>query len=124
MFGGLNCIFINFKRPVIFNFNFFETKLKDVQELSKSGLIASAVFSGKPSDKNNEVMIRKGYAPKPKLTKEEKAEQKALIKAKKAELKAQREAEKQADKAYRKAIKDAKKAEKEEKKKLKEEGNN
>lgn len=114
----------NYNDRVIFTFNFHETKLKDVQELSKSGLIASAVFSGKPSDKNNEIMIRKGYVPKPKLTKEEKAEQKALIKAKKAEEKAKREAEKQADKAYRKAIKEAKKAEKEEKKRLKEEGAN
>ncbi len=114
----------NYNDRVIFNFNFHETKLKDVQELSKSGLIASAVFSGSPSDKNDEIMIRKGYVPKPKLTKEEKLQQKALIKAKKEELKAQREAEKQADKAYKKAIKDAKRAEKERMKQLKEEGNN
>ena len=113
----------NYKDRVIFNFNFWETKLKDIQELSKSGLIASAVFGGKPSDKNGEVMIRKGYVPKPKLTKEEKAEQKALMKAKKEELKAQKEAEKQADREYRKAIKEAKKAEKEKMKKMKEEGN-
>ena len=103
----------NYNDRVIFTFNFHETKLKDVQELSKQGIIASAVFSGTFSDRNGEIMIRKGYVPKQKLTKEEKAEKKALVKAKKAEIKEQKEAEKKADKAYRKAVREAKKAEKE-----------
>ncbi len=103
----------NYKDRVIFNFNFHETNLKDVQELSKSGLIASTVFSGSPSDKRDEIMIRKGYVPKETLTKEEKAEQKAQAKAKKEEIKAQKEADKKADKAYKKAVKEAKKAKKE-----------
>jgi len=95
----------NYNDRVIFNFNFHETSLDGIQELSRAGLIASTAFAGAPNDRNNQIMIRKGYVPKQKLTKEE-------IAAKKKELKTQREAEKAELKAQRAALKAEKKAQK------------
>lgn len=100
----------NYKDRVIFIFNFHETKLKEVREISKSGLIASAAFSGLPSDRNNEVMIRKGFVPKEKLTKEEIRAKKLEAQSEKQALKAERKAEKEAKKEAKKAKKEAKKA--------------
>ena len=87
----------------------FETNLKEIQEISKQGLIASVAFQGKASDRNNEIMIRKGYVPKIKPTKEEKQ---AIKQQKKAQKKAEKE-RKRAEKEAKKALKKQQKLEKE-----------
>lgn len=99
----------NYNDRVIFNFNFNETRLKDVQSKSKAGLVATAVFSGLPSDRSTEVMIRKGYVPKQKYTKEELREAKKNYKLQKEQYKAELKAQKAAEKAAKKAEKAAKK---------------
>lgn len=71
----------NYNDRVIFDFDFHETSLKNVQEISKRGLLASAVMSGTPNDRYNQIMIRKGVVPKEKLTKAQKAKRKAEKKA-------------------------------------------
>lgn len=96
----------NYNDRVIFQFNFHETKLDKIQEISKAGLIASAAFSGAPGDKNNQIMIRKGYVPKETLTKEE---IKARKESQKAEKKLQKEEKKQKAKALKAEKKEAKK---------------
>ena len=95
----------NYNDRVIFNFNFNETKLKEVQDKSKAGLVATAAFMGLPSDRNDEVMIRKGIVVKEKMTKEEKQAEKLIAKNMK-------QAEKDAKKAEKYAKKEAKKAKK------------
>lgn len=95
----------NYDDRVIFNFSFNETRLKDVQSRSKAGLIATAVFSGMPSDRNTEVVIKKGYAAQQAYTKEELKEAKKALKEQKAQIKAEYKAEKQAQKAMKKANK-------------------
>ena len=87
---------------MVFNFNFHETKLKEVQDKSKAGLIATAAFSGLPSDRNAEVMIRKGIVIKEKMSKEEKQAARIIAKNMKQTEKANKKAEK-------KALKEAKK---------------
>ena len=84
----------------------YETGLKEIQEISKSGLIASVAFQGKSSDRNNEIMIRKGYVPKVKLTKEEKQAIKQEKKAQKQAEKERKRAEKEAKKALKKQQKE------------------
>lgn len=97
----------NYKDRVIFNFYFHETSLKSVQEKSKAGLIASAAFSGLPSDRNNELMIRKGFVPKEKatMTKEEVKAQKLENKTKKELIKEEKKRAKEAKKAEKAAKK-------------------
>lgn len=99
----------NYNDRVIFQFRMFETNLKEIQEISKQGLIASVAFQGKASDRNNEIMIRKGYVPKIKPTKEEKQ---AIKQQKKAQKKAEKE-RKRAEKEAKKALKKQQKLEKE-----------
>ncbi|MCD8024783.1 MAG: metallophosphoesterase [Candidatus Gastranaerophilales bacterium] len=91
----------NYNDRVIFSFKFHETKLTELQEASKQGVIASALFYGTSSDRNGQVMIRKGYVPKEKLTKDE-------IKSAKLEAKREKEAQKAEKKAAKKAKKEAK----------------
>lgn len=96
----------NYNDRVIFQFKMYETGLKEIQEISKSGLIASVAFQGKSSDRNNEIMIRKGYVPKVKLTKEEKQAIKQEKKAQKQAEKERKRAEKEAKKALKKQQKE------------------
>ena len=98
----------NYNDRVIFQFKMYETGLKEIQEISKSGLIASVAFQGKSSDRNNEIMIRKGYVPKVKLTKEEKQAIKQVKKAQKQAEKERKRAEKEAKKALKKQQKEQK----------------
>lgn len=102
----------NYDDRVVFNFSFNETRLKNVQSKSKAGLIATAVFSGMPSDRNTEVVIRKGYAAQQAYTKEEIKEAKKALKEKKAQIKAEYKAEKEAQKAMNKANKNKSKSKK------------
>ncbi|MDO5437000.1 MAG: metallophosphoesterase [bacterium] len=96
----------NYKDRVIFNFKFHETNLKNVQNMSKAGILASNLFAGMPSDRNAEVMIRKGYVPKETVSKEE-------IKASRIEAKEKKQAEKAAKKAAKQEKRAKKKAKKE-----------
>lgn len=96
----------NYNDRVIFTFKFHETKLTEIQEISKGGLIASSIFQGNSTDRNNQIMIRKGYVPKVKLTKEEKELQKIEKKEAAKEMKAKKKAEKQAKKEAKKAKKE------------------
>lgn len=102
----------NFNDRVIFNFIFHETTLKDVQSLSKSGVIASAVLQGLPSDRNVEIVVRKGYVPKNEFSKKEIKEKKIKEKLKRQEEKIQKKEEKAKEKARKKAEKKNKKANK------------
>ncbi len=89
----------NYDDRVIFNFDFHETKLKEVQNKSKAGLIATAAFYGIPSDRTAEITIRKGVVLKETLSKEEIKAQKQLEKNKKQMEKEAKKAEKKAKKA-------------------------
>lgn len=95
----------NYEDRVIFNIKLNETKLLDVQQESKAGLIASAAFLGLPTDRNAEITLKKGVVPKETLSRDE--------------INAQRIIEKERKKAEKEAIKAEKRQAKETKKQMK-----
>lgn len=87
----------NYKDRTIFNIKYIETGLKEVQNQSKLGAIASAALKGLPSDHDTQITIRKNRAyrneevqSKQKLPKEDRLLQKQMRKAQKQELKRQK----------------------------------
>ena len=93
-----NIIITNYEDRVDFVFKYRETKLEEVQRISKENLMAPDLYLGTPNDRKTSITVRKGYVQKVKLTKEEKRAMKLEEKTRREEIKAQKKLEKQAKK--------------------------
>ncbi len=70
----------NYNDRTQFQFQFYETNLKDIQSVAKANTIAAATFAGVQKDRVQDIMIRKSYVKtkKPKKEKRVKKKQKEV----------------------------------------------
>lgn len=61
----------NYRDRTVFEFSFYETNLKDKQEISKQSTIAATSFSGRKEDKIRTIVYKKPHVKKEKKAKQE-----------------------------------------------------